>query len=377
MKSEILWKKIENYNYSVSSEGVVKLHKPLKLRIKNNTHVVTLTSKGQKGVTRRVDELVAEAFIGPKLPEHEIFHIDGNYENDCKDNLVWLKTPEYLLRVHTGEWRRIKDVEGIYYICKDGRVWSKATDSFISMRIHVGYPSVKIGYPKRIFVHLHVLLARAFIWNSFPDERNVVNHIDEDVTNYSLENLEWCTQLENVLHSIKPRSPRPVKEKIPEPEGVELEKGYVVCRDGQIYSKSSKFYLTQTPNGSGYPRVEIKGVKKFVHHLVADSFLPPHPTNDGEVYEIDHINGTKTDNRVENLEWVTKSEQMKRCAEMYSDTFLKSRKAVVQMTMDGVKVKNFPGIKEAARQTQINSGSIVKACKGDRPSAGGYKWKYK
>jgi hypothetical protein len=39
-------------------------------------------------------------------------------------------------------------------------------------------------------------------------------------------------------------------------------------------------------------------------------------------------------------------------------------------------IDSFNGVKEASRITGINSGSIVKVCKGVKPSAGGFKWKY-
>ncbi len=39
-------------------------------------------------------------------------------------------------------------------------------------------------------------------------------------------------------------------------------------------------------------------------------------------------------------------------------------------------IETYSGIKIASRQTGTNSGSIVKVCKGIKPTAGGYKWKY-
>lgn len=60
-------------------------------------------------------------------------------------------------------------------------------------------------------------------------------------------------------------------------------------------------------NSNGYIRVELQkpNVKKMVHVLVAETFLGERPM---ENYEVDHINTIRTDNRPENLHWVSKSE---------------------------------------------------------------------
>jgi hypothetical protein len=51
-----------------------------------------------------------------------------------------------------------------------------------------------------------------------------------------------------------------------------------------------------------------KPIRKTLHALVALSFLGERPT---DKHEVNHLNGIKTDNRVENLQWVTRSENIK------------------------------------------------------------------
>ena len=77
---------------------------------------------------------------------------------------------------------------------------------------------------------------------------------------------------------------------------------------GNFYKLKSKI-LKQTDNGCGYLIVSFsknnKQTKKYIHRLVAENFLK------NKKQEVNHKNGIKKDNNLKNLEWVTRSENIK------------------------------------------------------------------
>ena len=140
--------------------------------------------------------------------------------------------------------------------------------------------------------------------------------------------------------------------------------------------------LRMTEDKDGYYTVCIhdKGEQFpiFVHRLVAEAFIP----NIEDLPIVDHKNGNKQDNRLENLRWFTihqnNSTEIARKRKSVSAFKRKdNKKKIIQYSINGDLIADYDSTMEAERNTNVNHSSIIRCCKGKQKEAGGYIWKYK
>jgi hypothetical protein len=160
---------------------------------------------------------------------------------------------------------------------------------------------------------------------------------------------------------------------------------YQVSNHGRIRSlvlrNGEKRILKPTVTSSGYMSVSLckNKVKKTasIHRLVAVSFL-------GESSLcVNHKDGNKSNNNVENLEWLTYSDNINHGIKMglikpnTKKIAQEKRKVVLQINPHTNEiVAIYSSAHEAAAINKYNRGNICSCCRGEKQTAHKYQWRY-
>lgn len=317
------------HDYIVSTYGRVFNHslgKELKGYIDNGGYKrVTIKASDKSKYTRTIHRLVGLTFL-PKMEQGDmtIDHIDRNKLNNNINNLRWATKSE---QAYNRQRKKTKaravlqyDISGVFI-----KEWQSAED--VSLTLNIPKSTIRYCCNKN---------------------------------KPSIGNFLWKYKIE-AFNEIKAVN-------LPDYEEI------FATDTGCIIGKSG--YPKYGSNLDGYLSIAIKRKSdekyciKLVHRLVALAFIGP---DNGLI--VNHKNGIKTDNRPENLEYVTFQENV---VHAFSIRLIKRQcKSVIRICPVTGKITGYyESTAKAGMENNIGGGNITNVCKGVRNTSGGHRWAY-
>lgn len=149
---------------------------------------------------------------------------------------------------------------------------------------------------------------------------------------------------------------------------------YQVSNIGNVKSLNNNCIRKPIKHRCGYLRVDLwrdgKMQNAYVHRLVAQAFIP-NPENKAQV---NHINGNKTDNRTDNLEWVTNAQNATHAYRVLGKKPYERKNTKKVLCIETGII--YPSIAEAAKAVNGSHGCISLACNGRYKTHKKFHWKY-
>lgn len=163
---------------------------------------------------------------------------------------------------------------------------------------------------------------------------------------------------------------------------------YQVSNFGRVrrkkgYQAKKDRILKPIDNGNGYLGVALSKnsiyKRYYIHRLVAKTFI-----GDSNK-EVNHKDGDKSNNKLSNLEWLSRSENQKHRYKVLKHKGANTGKTgsknarskpVIQLGLNGYPIKRFESVMQAFRVTGVCESNIRGVIYGRQNMAGGYKWKY-
>ena len=281
------------------------------------------------------------------------------------------------------KWKSPKGYEGIYKLSTEGvicRIDKYAYKSPKTQFNSYGREQVQISKNyKKEYYFMDILVAKTFIEN--PNNWLYVKHIDGNIRNSRVNNLEWVEFPDDI-----PTNRGEVWKDV-----VGYEGKYMVSNQGRVYSLTrirsncGGVYKGRMLKGEycrGYYCVSLldgNGKSKLckVHRLVATAFIP----NPDNKPQIDHIDGNTKNNNVWNLRWATASENVRNPRTLCRKTPLmaggKNPMAIKTVSVDlsDGTVRIYGSSSEALVELGVKDTKYIRdCCNGKMESYKGRRW---
>lgn len=146
---------------------------------------------------------------------------------------------------------------------------------------------------------------------------------------------------------------------------------YKISNRGRLLNKKNIIMKPRLNEGYLYVTLHRGSKQKTIsiHQLVGIMFIP----NPDNLPIVNHKNGKRSDNVIDNLEWINNSGNIKHAFE--NKLFVPHMRKIVQLTLENQLIKIYQSLCEAKKDGFLDS-SICAVCKGKNKLHKGYKWMY-
>lgn len=142
---------------------------------------------------------------------------------------------------------------------------------------------------------------------------------------------------------------------------------YLVNSVGQIYDTKNKKNICQWIDNVGYYQCNLydKDGKKYykrVHRIVAETFIP----NPNNYQQVNHINGNKRNNSIDNLEWTTNS---KNTQHGYDNNLYKFKSRSYPINVydkNGIYLTTYKSIRSLCKDLKLNRKTVTSILKHEK-----------
>ena len=197
--------------------------------------------------------------------------------------------------------------------------------------------------------------------NNRVDNLKVIHRRDVDCSNYKKMDLEKDVDVTGLEYKVISMFPK-----------------YKIYENGEIFN-GKRFFKFNCSRGYLKIGISKNGEKEYlrVHRIVCYAFHPIeglHNLEDYKHLQVNHKDNNKLNNHKNNLEWVTRSENINHA---YKYGHNRKSRAVFQLEKDGTEILGeYYSIAEAVRQTSESKSTLQSFLKGKRPGSRKYDWKY-
>ena len=263
----------------------------------------------------------------------------------------------------------INNKETYFSIDENGKVFNNKTQTYLKGTIRGGYHYYDLRFGnKKHSISAHRLVAEAFLENDF--NFPIVHHKDNNRLNNNINNLEWTSYSYNNLSSNKLATTNNYNGKLINSNKWRNYQGsiYNISDKGQVLNTKTNKIMKGKKTSTGYVEyclnIDKKKKSYLAHRLVYDCFKGI----ESSLTVINHKDGNKLNNNIENLEEISRSENT------IHGIYVLNKK-VYQLDKEKNLIRTFSSCAKAAEEMNVKPQTINAAIHKKHCSCG-YYWSY-